>query len=137
MLYVPPAGEERKGARMNESGMRKSLAADAGLLSARGHLLPWRRVRHEQVQGLLDLAGELQAILVPVEPNADYRRRLHGELVLRAQQRQAEPNQSMSQQRRKGFLIGAAAVGSLASIAGVVIAYMVRHRQQEAGNVAS
>jgi hypothetical protein len=120
---------------MNGSAARKSLPADAEL-SAQGHLLPWRRIRHEQVQGLLDLAGQLQEVLVPVEPNTDYRRRLHGELVLRAQRRQAEPPRSILQQHKKGILIGAAAVGSLASIAGVVIAFVVRHRHQEASNVA-
>jgi len=76
-----------------------------------------------------DLAEQLRGILVPVEPDANFRRRLHGDLILEAQSRQAQPEPSLFWQHRKGILIGAAAIGSVASVAGVVIAFVLRHRQ--------
>jgi hypothetical protein len=77
------------------------------------------------VQALLDLAEQLQGILVPVEPSIDFRRRLHGDLILEAQQREAEPAPNLLQEHRKGILIGAAAVGSVASVIGVIIAFVL------------
>jgi hypothetical protein len=93
--------------------------------------------RNEQVQGLLDLAEQLQGILVPVEPNAHYRRRLHGELLLEAQQRQLEPEVSLFQQHRKGILIGAAAIGSVASVVGVAAAFVWRYRHSRMTHIAT
>jgi hypothetical protein len=89
---------------------------------------PKRLTRNEQVQGLLDLAEELQGILVPVAPDTHFRRRLHGDLILQAQRRENEPQASLLRQHRTGILIGAAAVGSVASVVGVVIAFFLRHR---------
>jgi hypothetical protein len=86
---------------------------------------------------LLDLAEQLQGILVPVAPDAHYRRRLHGDLLLEAQRRQVETEASIFQQHRKGILIGAAAVGSVASVAGVVIAFVLRHRGRGATHIAT
>jgi hypothetical protein len=98
-----------------------------------------RAVRNEQIQGLLDLAEQLHGILVPVEPEGNFRRRLHGELVLEAQRWQAGEEPTMFQQHRKGILIGAAAIGigSAASVAGVIIAYVVRHRDSGAAHIAT
>jgi hypothetical protein len=93
--------------------------------------------RHAQVQGLLDLAEELQGILVPVAPDINFRRRLHGGLLLEAQQRQVEPEVSLFRQHRRGIIIGAAAVGSVASVLGVVIAFVLRHRHGKATHMAS
>ena len=93
--------------------------------------------RHARVQGLLDLAEQVQGILVPVEPNVNYRRRLHGDLVLEAQRRQAEKETNPLIQHRKGILIGAAAVGSVASVAGLVIAFVLRHRHKGATHIAT
>jgi hypothetical protein len=96
--------------------------------------------RNDQVQGLLDLAEQLQGILVPVEPNAHWRRRLHGELILEAQRRETEQAPSLFQQHRKGILIGAAAVGSVASVLGVigvVVAFVLRNRQGRATHIAT
>lgn len=91
--------------------------------------------RHDQVQGLLDLAEQVQAILVPLEPDPHFRRRLHGELVLEAQRRQlGEPG--LFEQHRKGILIGAAAVGSVASVVGVAVA-LLWHRHGRAGRIAA
>jgi hypothetical protein len=74
------------------------------------------RTRSQQVQGLLDLAEQLQGILVPVAPNANYRRRLHGDLILEAQRRELEP---------------------AASVVGVIIAFLLRHRRGGATRVAA
>ena len=93
--------------------------------------------RHARVQGLLDLAEQLQGILVPVEPNINFRRRLHGDLVLEAQRRQTEQEVNPFIQHRKGILIGAAAVGSVASVAGLVIAFVLRHRHKGATRIAT
>ncbi|MGD8626924.1 MAG: hypothetical protein PVJ34_20475 [Anaerolineae bacterium] len=84
--------------------------------------------RHDQVSGLLQLADHLNAILVPVKPEANYRRRLHGDLILKAQQREEMPTYSLFRQHRKGILIGAA-VGSAASVVGVAIAVFLRRKQ--------
>jgi hypothetical protein len=40
-------------------------------------------------------------------------------------------------QHKRGILIGAAAVGSLASIVGVVIAFVLRSKHQQASRIAS
>ena len=93
--------------------------------------------RDERVQGLLDLAEQLQGILVPVAPNPDYRRRLHGDLILEAQRLESEPEPSLFYQHRKGIIIGAAAVGSVASVAGVVIAFVLRYRHGRASHIAT
>lgn len=92
--------------------------------------------RNERVQGLLDLAEQLQGILVPVDPNLNFRRRLHGDLILEAQRYQAEPEPSLIYQHRKGIIIGAAAVGSVASVVGVVIAFVLRYRHGRATHIA-
>ncbi len=94
------------------------------------------RGRHEQAQNLLDLARELQAILVPVKPNAEFRRRLHGDLVLRAQSRVSISEAEASQQRKTGILLGAAAIGSVASVVGLVIAYVLHNKNGRATTVA-
>ena len=93
--------------------------------------------RHDRVQGLLDLAEQVQGILVPVEPNVHFRRRLHGDLVLEAQRRQMERETNPLIQHRKGILIGAAAVGSVASVAGLAIALVLRHRHKGATHIAT
>jgi hypothetical protein len=56
---------------------------------------------------------------------------------LEAQRRQAEQEIGLFQQHRKGILLGAAAVGSVASVAGVVIAFVLRHRQRGATHIAT
>jgi hypothetical protein len=96
----------------------------------------WNLPRSDQVQGLLDLAAQLQGILVPVEPDSNFRRRLHGELILEAQRHQPAPDTSLFQQHRKGILIGAAAVGSLASVVGVIVAFVLRYRHGRAPHIA-
>ena len=114
---------------MDNREVRELLASHADQLVGAGTAPPAGITRHERVQGLLDLAEQLHRILVPVEPDANFRRRLHGDLILEAQSRQAQPEPSLFWQHRKGILIGAAAIGSVASVAGVVIAFVLRHRQ--------
>jgi hypothetical protein len=92
--------------------------------------------RHDRVGGLLALADHLSAILVPVQPDRDFRRRLHGDLILKAQCRTVEPQTSLFQQHRKGILIGAA-LGSVASVVGLVLAFVLRQRHQRAGQAAT
>jgi hypothetical protein len=92
--------------------------------------------RYDRVRGLLTLADHLHAILVPVQPEPDFRRRLHGQLILKAQARKPEPQTSVFEQHRKGIIIGAV-LGSVASVAGVVLALVLRQRHQRAGNVAA
>jgi hypothetical protein len=92
--------------------------------------------RYEQVRGLLELAGHLQAILVPVQPDSNFRRRLHGDLILEAQRRQAEPDEGLFQQHRKGIVIGAV-IGSIASVAGVILAFVLRYRHGRASHTAA
>jgi len=85
-------------------------------------------VRTQQVQGLLDLAGELQGLLVPVRPSSVARLRLHDELVAEARRRHPGRAARLFQQYRRVILIVAAAIGSLASIAGVIVAVTQRNR---------
>lgn len=98
--------------------------------------LPGGITRDDRVWGLLELAKHLHGILVPVKPDADYRRRLHGELILEAQARELEPQISPLQQHRKGILVGAL-LGSIASVAGLAIALFIRHRQSGGGHTAA
>jgi hypothetical protein len=122
---------------MNRGEAIEILAAHADQLNRPGIARDGGLARNNQVQGLLDLAEQLQRILVPVEPDIDFRRRLHGDLILEAQRRQAEPPGSLVQQHRRGILIGAAALGSLASVVGVVIAFALRRRQSRATHIAT
>jgi hypothetical protein len=92
---------------------------------------------YNQINTLLDLAEQLQGLLVPVEPNANYRRRLQGELLLAAQDREVMPGPTIFQQHRKGILIGAAAVGSIASVVGVIVAFVWRMRHARAPHTAT
>ncbi len=122
---------------MNAREMREILAAHADELVNPDTVPSPRFGRHARVQGLLDLAEEVQGILVPVKPKADFRRRLHGDLVLQAQRRRPAQEVSPLVQHRKGILIGAAALGSVASVAGLVIAVVLRHRHREAPRIAT
>jgi len=122
---------------MDTKQIREVLAAHADSLGSMWDGPPAGFTRNDRVQGLLDLAEQLQGILVPVAPDAHYRRRLHGDLLLEAQRRQVEEVGSAFQQHRKGILIGAAAVGSVASVAGVVIAFVLRHRGRGATHIAT
>jgi hypothetical protein len=112
------------------------LAAHADQLIKPGAPPLQDRSRYDQVQALLQLAGHLQAILVPVEPDNNFRRRLHGDLLLEAQRRQGQPEVGLLQQHRKGIVIGAV-IGSVASVAGVILAFVLRYRHGRATRTAA
>ena len=76
---------------MSRRETREILAAHANRLQTPAASMDKRLTRNDQVQGLLELAEQVQRILVPVEPDVSFRRRLHGDLILEAQQREAEP----------------------------------------------
>ena len=122
---------------MNRREIREILAMQADELIGLRPRQKGRITRDDQVQSLLDLAEQLQGILVPVEPRTDYRRRLQGELLLEGQRREAEPGPNRVRQHRKGILIGAAAVGSVASVVGVVVAFVWRLRHGRAAHTAT
>ncbi len=122
---------------MNRKEVIEVLATHSEQLHSSNAPPPARLSQNERVQGLLDLAEQLQGILVPVEPNADFQRRLHGDLILEAQRCQADSAPSLLYQHRKGIIIGAAAVGSVASVVGVAIAFVLRHRQGRATRIAT
>ena len=122
---------------MNRREIREILAMQADELIGLRPRQKGRITRDDQVQSLLDLAEQLQGILVPVEPRTDYRRRLQGELLLEGQRREAEPGPNRFRQHRKGILIGAAAVGSVASVVGVVVAFVWRLRHGRAAHTAT
>jgi hypothetical protein len=137
MLAMHTRQRRREEDMMDTRQVREILAAHADqLVDPNGGPSPGL-TRHERVQGLLDLAEQLQGILVPVAPDAHFRRRLHGELILEAQHRQAQPEGGLLQQHRKGILLGAAAVGSVASVVGVAVAFVIRHRHRGAPHIAS
>ena len=122
---------------MDNREVREILAAHADELLASGSTPTTTIGRNDQVQALLDLAEQLQGILVPVKPQTNFRRRLHGELLLEAQRLEVDAQSSMFRQHRKGILIGAAAVGSVASVVGVAVAYVLLHRHGRATRIAS
>jgi hypothetical protein len=122
---------------MNRKETREVLAAHADGLAAPYQTAGRISRRNEQVKGLLDLAEQLQGILVPVTPDSHFRRRLHGDLILNAQDRQASAELSTFQQHRRGILIGAAAVGSVASVLGVVIAFVLALRHGRPSHIAT
>ncbi|MGD8598930.1 MAG: hypothetical protein PVJ26_18065, partial [Anaerolineae bacterium] len=61
---------------MNKKEVREAVAAHADQLTGGHTTLSPTISRNEQVQALLDMAENLQAILVPVKPDVDFRRRL-------------------------------------------------------------
>jgi len=91
----------------------------------------------EKAQSLLDLAGHLQGVLVPVAPAAGFRRRLQGDLVVEAHRRQAAPEPKGGLRHRRAILIGAAALGSVASVVGVILTVVLHHRQSRTTRVAA
>ncbi|HEY77092.1 MAG TPA: hypothetical protein G4O00_13120 [Thermoflexia bacterium] len=72
---------------------------------------------------LMEIAERLKETLVPVEPPATFVRSLRRELVDAARRRQ-----SATQRLHRGLVIGAAALGSVLSLAGVVALILRRRR---------
>ena len=72
---------------------------------------------------LMELAERLRCTMVPVEPSATFVQSLGRELIEAARRRQAA-----TQRLRRGIVIGAAALGSALSLAGLVALVLVRRR---------
>lgn len=121
---------------MSRKETTEYLASHADGLSGLGDAGAQRITRSDQVQALLELAEQLQAVLIPMAPDPRFRRRLRGELLLEAQYRQGAPKEGLLYEHRKGILIGAAAVGSVASVVGVFLAFLLRWRHGRATHSA-
>lgn len=122
---------------MDNRQVRELLAAHADQLVAPQAGPAVTLAPNDRVQGLLDLAEQVHGLLIPVVPDAHFRRGLHGDLILKAQRRLGEPQEGLFQQHRTGILIGAAAVGSVASVVGVAIAFALRYRHRTATRIAT
>jgi hypothetical protein len=79
---------------------------------------------------LLGIAERVKAALVPVEPSPAFEAGLKKDLLAAAIQRAEEEGQKkrISFLHRRGVLIGAAAVGSALSVAGIIAALLLRQR---------
>ncbi len=79
---------------------------------------------------LLGIAERVKAALVPVEPSRAFEAGLKQDLLAAAIKRaeEKEDKKRVSFLRRRGVLIGAAAVGSVLSVAGIVAALLLRQR---------
>ena len=79
---------------------------------------------------LLRIAERVKGVLVPVTLSPAFESGLKQELLATATQRAEEQGQGrkVSFLRRRGVLIGAAAVGSVLSVAGIVAALLLRQR---------
>ncbi len=99
-----------------------------------------------RVPNLPDLVEQLEKTLVPIPPDPVFRQRLHEHLVREAWSYQtgcseASPRVGLEdglfRRHRKGILIGAAAVGSVASVVGVAVACVLRYRHSKATHIAA
>lgn len=79
---------------------------------------------------LLGIAERVKAALVPVTPSPAFKAGLKQDLLEAAIQRaeEKEEKKRVSFLRRRGVLIGAAAVGSALSVAGIIAALLLRQR---------
>lgn len=92
--------------------------------------------QEERAEALVSLAGELQRLLVPVRPSAAVRERVRRELAAEAGRPYPRRAAPLFQQYRRVILIAAAAVGSLASIAGVILAIVQRNKHARSTHAA-
>ncbi|MBN1956013.1 MAG: hypothetical protein JW900_13315 [Anaerolineae bacterium] len=76
-----------------------------------------------KVPALVELTGRLERAMVPVEPSTAFVRSLGRELIAASRR-----SQRAARRLRYGLLIGAAALGSAASVAGVVTFLLLRRR---------
>lgn len=99
-----------------------------------------------RVPSLQDVVEQLERTLAPVAPDPVFRQRLHDALIREARSYQAVGSElnptvgleaSLFQRHRKGILIGAAAVGSVASVVGVAVACVLRSRHGKATHIAA
>ena len=78
----------------------------------------------EDARAMADLAIRIGAAMRPVEPPANVVRSLRKELVKAAAKRQKEVRRV-----RRGLIIGAAALGSIASMVGVIVTVVIWRRR--------
>jgi len=122
---------------MDDALLQEILAKQADDLAGGGPARPREEYlqilpsRVADLAPLLDIAERTNRLMsVRVKPDAAFRENLHSELLAMAQQRypggwaNSPPWTNVS----RGWIIGAAAVGSAVSVAGLV-AYFIRQRQ--------
>ena len=105
---------------MNAKRVVEVLAAHAEGLTGRPEAIQQINVTNEersQLTHLFQLAERLQQSMQPVQPSAAFVRSLGKELVDNARRRAA-----LTRRLRRALVIGAAALGSIVSIASVVAA---------------
>jgi len=103
---------------MNEERMAEALAAYADNTTGCTEISPEINLTDEEHRGLaplVQLSKRLQRSLKPISPSAAFVRSLGKELTDRAEQQIA-----LTKRLRRAIVIGAAALGSLLSIASVV-----------------
>ena len=119
---------------MSDNVVVEVLAAHADHLIGDGadsedyiNLFPTYRA---ELTPLLGIAERVKAALVPVAPSPAFEAGLKQDLLAAAIQRAEEKKEKkqVSFLRRRGVLIGAAAVGSALSVAGIVAALLLRQR---------
>lgn len=81
----------------------------------------------EELKSLLETAEKVKEVLEPVEPAPAFRQSLHRDLLAAGRWRLAREVPQLAKSHRKQILIGAAAVGSVVSLAGA-IAYFIHSR---------
>jgi hypothetical protein len=81
----------------------------------------------EELGPLLETAERVKKVLEPVDPSPGFCQSLHDDLLVAAYRQPDEGMPQLAPSHRKQILIGAAAVGSVVSLAGA-LAYVVRSR---------
>jgi len=143
-LHIPAGLNVRTGNDDRRAGTMVSDAAD-DRASPRPHGL--------SLAALLDLSRELRSVLVAVQPRAEFREALYGQLLVEARRQQAlrmlslpvgstparGESRTTVQRIHAGYgaggrrwIIGAAAVGSAASVVGVLAYVRSRHHGKAA-----
>jgi hypothetical protein len=119
---------------MSDNVVVEVLAAHADQLVGNGadgedylNLFPTYRA---ELEPLLQIAERVKAVLVAVEPAPTFEAGLRQDLMAAAIRRaeEQEKQRRIFRLRRRGILIGAAAVGSALSVAGLVAALLLRQR---------
>jgi hypothetical protein len=119
---------------MSDNVVVEVLAAHADHLTGDGpeseHYLNLFPAYRAELTPLLRIAERVKATLVPVNPSPAFEAGLKQDLLEAAIQRaeEKEDKKRVSFLRRRGVLIGAAAVGSVLSVAGIIAALLLRQR---------
>ena len=113
--------ESRREKTMSNNDVTETLAIHAdGLLRGNANRNPMTDTEYSRLTALFQLAEELQQNMQPVKPSAAFEHSLGQELVTHAKRQFA-----LARRLRRGVLIGAAALGSLLSLASLVGATML------------